>query len=153
LGVGSGVRMPDAPAAKHLIACVSAAMVVSLLLTVSLLTLRTVTSSSGGWDVSWQVAEGLHQMGLQPGDQVACIGDSATAYWARLARVRIVAEIPLPEAGDFWAADPVVKVHVLEMFAKTGAQMVVTEQVPRPARASGWQQIGQTNHYAYPLRR
>jgi hypothetical protein len=153
LGVGSGVRVPDAPAAKHLVACVSAAIAVSLLLTVSLLTLRTLTASSGGWDVSWQVAEGLHRMGLQPGDQVACIGDPATAYWARLARVRIVAEIPLPEAADFWAADPDVRVHLLEKFTQTGAQVVVTEQVPGPARARGWQQIGQTNHYAYPLQR
>jgi hypothetical protein len=46
-----------------------------------------------------------------------------------------------------------VKVQVLEIFAKTEAQVVVTEQVPRHTFASGWQQIGQTNHYAYPLQR
>jgi hypothetical protein len=153
LGVGSGVRVADAPTAKHLIACVSTAMVVSLLMTVSLLTLRALTASTVSWDVSWQVADGLHRIGIHPGDKVACIGDAATAYWARLARVHIVAEIPLPETGDFWAADPSVKGQVLEIFAKTGAQVIVTEQAPRHASASGWQQIGQTNHYAYPLQR
>jgi hypothetical protein len=149
LGVSSGVRVPASPVSKSLVACVSIAMVVSLLMTVSLLTLRTATAYAVDRDVSWQVAEGLHRMGIYPGDKVACLGCYDSAYWARLARVHLIAEIP--KVDDFWAADPAMKAQVLEVFAKTGAQVIVTHQVPRHAPTSGWQQIGHTNYYAYPV--
>jgi hypothetical protein len=56
------------------------------------------------------VAERLRAMGFKPGDQVALIGDGfGEAYWARLEKVRIIAEVPHSlETGDsaaaFWSS-------------------------------------------------
>jgi hypothetical protein len=48
-----------------------------------------------GPDSAWQnvaAAEQLRRVGAQPGDKVAVIADGTGAYWARLGKLRIVAE-------------------------------------------------------------
>ena len=75
------------------------------------------------------------------------IGHSPEAYWARLARVRIVAEIPEWGVENFWAADPDIKQRVLETFARTGAKVIIAERVPASPSTSAWQRIAQTDYY------
>ena len=58
-----------------------------------------------GRDLHWEVATQLQRFGLREGDQVAFIGLSFGAYWARLLKVRIVAEIPSDETDSFCKAD------------------------------------------------
>jgi hypothetical protein len=55
---------------------------------------------------SWpgEVAQELHELGIQPGDQVGVIGYAFDSYWARLARVKIVAEMLDWEAIPFGRA-------------------------------------------------
>ena len=59
------------------------------------------------------IATGPLQNGLHAGDHVAVIGDGTGAYWAHLARLHIVAEIPVGSASrpglpamDFWESEP-----------------------------------------------
>ena len=58
------------------------------------------------------VAERLHSMGMKPGDRVALIGNGFHELsWARLERVKIVAEVPEETATDdsaaaFWSSGP-----------------------------------------------
>ena len=47
------------------------------------------------------IADELRSAGLQAGDSVAFVGYSYSAYWARLARVRIVAEVRPEEVVSF----------------------------------------------------
>ncbi len=116
--------------------------------------------SSASSSVNWRVAEGLMRMGVKPGDKVAIIGRGAFAYWARLARVRIIGEIPVASESDFWAADTHVRQRILDTFASVGAKIAVLP--PPEARrrdmrsqvdvsAMGWLRVGDTGYYAMPL--
>ena len=102
-----------------------------------------------------EVAERALAMGLKPGDEIASVNYSneKMAMWARLARVRIIAEVyyrsDLPEgiANNFWHADPQTQEKVLEKFAQTGARAVVSQDAPSGAGAGRWLEMGTTGYY------
>ena len=109
-------------------------------------------------DVEWQVADGLGKLGVQPGERVAAIGNTMYAAWPRLARVRVVAELPEEPAGNvetFWSSEDQIKEQALATFAQTGARVVVADAIPSWAleKADNWQRIANTDHYVYFLRR
>ncbi len=91
-------------------------------------------------------AEELQKLGVSPGTHVACICDGSGAYWAALAELRVVSEIPESEGASFWAADPATKERLMATFASTGAELLVAPGVPPTAR-SGWREIGTTAFY------
>jgi hypothetical protein len=109
-----------------------------------------------GPESAWQdvVAAGqLRRMGAQPGDKVAVIADGTGAYWARLGKLRIVAEIMDANHGskEFWDAPEEVRKQAYEAFARSHAKMVVTACPPGPpGTLTGWEQIPET---PYCLRR
>ena len=94
------------------------------------------------------VAEGLRQMGISPGTQVASIGSGLEAYWAHLAEVRIIAEIP-GEGESFLAADFLKRSEALNKFLELGAKAVVTKNAAVAHSTEGWQQVGQTQYYVW----
>jgi hypothetical protein len=109
----------------------------------------------------WQIADGLKHMGIGPGDQVGFIGyGKGSGYWARLAKVQIIAEIttewPVVVEDDvtrFWHSDDEIKRGVIDAFAKTGAKAIVAEEWwSLGISYAGWQRIGDTNHFVYFLR-
>jgi hypothetical protein len=109
-------------------------------------------------NVYWQVANGLNKMGLRPGDKVASVSyaNVNNVQWARLAKVRIIAEVyhdPYRDAdkNDFWKADSSAQQRILQAFATVGARMVVSDEEPRGPSISGWQRIATTSYYAYLL--
>jgi hypothetical protein len=92
-------------------------------------------------------AEQLWRMGLRPGDKVAVIEDGAGAYWARLAKLRIVAEIMDMNHGsqEFWNASTEVQQNVFKTFAQAHATAVVSVcPACPPEAAAGWQRIAGT---------
>jgi hypothetical protein len=102
----------------------------------------------------WRVAEGLREMGVQPGDQVGIIGQGTYrfyAHWARLARVKIVAEIISRDVDEFEAADEAKRFRVMEAFGKAGARVVVADDLPASVFADGWRKVRDTNYFAYLL--
>jgi hypothetical protein len=110
-----------------------------------------------------EVARTIKALHLAPGSPVAVIGDGNQGYWARLARVRIVAEIPLdvwdptvrkPEISDvdlFWAASAEEKAVVLGKLAATGAKIAIAQAVPPGPAGSGWQNIAGTSYSLHRL--
>jgi hypothetical protein len=89
------------------------------------------------------IAAYLLNHGLHPDSKVAVIGDGGFAYWAHLARLHIVAEIPAHiwqhqahPAFDFWALGPEEQRHSLEILAETRAEAVIADPQGIPA---GWQ--------------
>lgn len=110
-----------------------------------------LTTSDQGRRPSWpgEVAQELHRLGIQPGDKVAVIGYGFDSYWARLARVRIVAEMFDWEADPFWLGVPLVHAQVLEAFARTGAKAVIAERVPSYVSPDAWHRVGRSNYYIY----
>jgi hypothetical protein len=67
---------------------------------------------------------------VEQGDKVAVIGYGFGSFWARLARVQIVAEMLGWQADDFWLGDPALQSEVVQAFAGTGARAIVAEKVP-----------------------
>jgi hypothetical protein len=100
-----------------------------------------------------QVGQSLNRAGIQPGDDVAIIGDSSDGCrWARMARVRIVAQILREDAHDFLqVSSPSVKAEVYNAFARGGAKAVVAEEAPPSGGFEDWQRLGDTQYYVHFL--
>jgi hypothetical protein len=93
-------------------------------------------------------ARALADLGLEPGDPVAFIGYSYYAYWARLAGVRIVAEVPMPGARQFWDADESGRAEIVGTLFSTGARAVVVVAEGRHPPPAGWHRLGDTGYLA-----
>ena len=102
-------------------------------------------------NVNWQVAQRLRALGIQQGDKAALLSSSAGAHWARLAGVKIVAEVPLGDENIFWASHLAEQRKILHAIAGSGATFVVTKDPPTCAAANGWIPLGATGFYAYRL--
>lgn len=150
-GVFSSVHLLNSRASKRLLIGL---MTIALIAMGGQLLAQTVVTVNKGVVVKpiyWQVAEDLKQLGVKSGDAIAVIGDAdQNAYWARLARVKIVAQVPIIK--DFWQADTMTRKQVLKAIAKTGAKVVVQESVaPIPPQEIGWQKLKNSDCYAYFL--
>ena len=93
-----------------------------------------------------EVAAALTEAGLRPGDKVAFLGYSFDASWARLARVRIIAEMHPYDPTAFWGASPEVQARVVAAFANAGARAVVAEPAASAGEAPGWRRLGETGY-------
>ena len=122
-----------------------------------------VIGISRGWQNPNQsnAAEALRSMGLKPGDAVACVGAEACLggyYWARLAQVRILAEIYDPysvPAYEYLASMP-NRQQAIDAVRSTGAKVLVADfgvarVTPAEAAMQRWRQLGQSTLYELPL--
>src|SRR5579872_70382 len=103
-------------------------------------------------NVPWEAAKGLEKLGVRAGDKVSsvCPSNRSNVYWARLARVQIVAEPDF--TMNFWQLGDVDQSRVLAALARSGASIAVADQPPPdPAREVGWQQVGTTTYYVRRL--
>ena len=106
-----------------------------------------------------EVVQGMYRLGLRPGDNIASLQWSlfGTSTWARLARVRIVAEIfywperPATFGNDFWKADSAAQEQVIHVLSGTGASFIVSQLPPTAPNMSGWQRVGNTHYYVYEV--
>jgi len=102
-----------------------------------------------GPDSAWRdviAAEQLRHKGAHSGDKVAVIGDGTGAFWARLGKLRIVAEIMDANHGskEFWDAPEEVRQQVYDILAHAHAKLVLTSCPSCPRPPTGWEQIAQT---------
>lgn len=101
----------------------------------------------------WEMAAGMQELGLRPGDRVGHIGKAlkSWSYWASLADVQIVAELRCRE--KFWQANEQERQALIEIFRQqTPVRALVTraedgETIDLP----GWQKAGRSRHYIYFL--
>jgi len=98
------------------------------------------------------IADQLLQMGLRNGDHVAFIGYSFTEYWARLARLKIVAEIHWHDTDRFWNVPRDTQAFAIAAFAGTGAVAVIAAPVEVEELPPGWQAVGDSGYLLYMLR-
>jgi hypothetical protein len=135
--------------------CVAFAVFVVLTLGTADYTIRVLTNhlaiAGSGPPSTWQdvvAAKELQAMGAQPGDKVAVIGDGASAYWARIGKLRIVAEIMDTYGGskEFWDAPEEVRQNVYNLLAEARAKLVVTTCPPCPPATLGWKSIAGTSY-------
>ncbi len=149
LGILSAIRLHDSEESKRLLNHVSIIIVLVLMMITPKHLI--VERSSPPPLMQPQVAAALNKMGVLPGDKVASIGYSFPHFWARLARVQIVAEIPSDDAKFFWEADSKVQSEVIRAFKSTGAKAVVTGLMKHNIPPSGWQRIENSDYFIYML--
>lgn len=148
----SALRFPKSQAAELIARYVTLGVVIVLSVGIMWLAGRSFFRAAAPKPfVDWEVAEGLHEMGVKPGEEIGSMGYSQYCYWAHLAGVRIIAEIPTNGAPIYWASSPQVQSEVLSDFAKSGARVVVADQGPPGGAARGWNRIGQTSYYVRDL--
>jgi len=108
------------------------------------------------------IADFLLNNGLHPGDPVAVIGYGTETYWAHLARLHVVAEIPAhitltqaEPALDFWESGPEQQQKALRILEQTGADAVVAGSqlslegsVPHWVKPP-WKKIAGTDAFVY----
>jgi hypothetical protein len=169
LGCFAGLRLTDTQESRRLVTCIISVIVAMFVMatgreftSMAYATARTVlTGRDAAPHVSWQMAEVLRGMGIAPGDQVASVGhaNDPPAGWARLAKVKIIAEIYSTAVSrldirpgvekDFWAAADAVRQRTMAAFASAGAKAVVVWEPPSWAPKDGWQPVGDTGYYVY----
>ena len=103
-----------------------------------------------------EIAMALQSKGIHPGARAAIIGDDLPYYWARLARVRIVAQM-FPSATQY---DPATLIRNTEEWRKaretlleTSAQFVISPMFPGIVDQPGWERIGSSGIYLYKFAR
>jgi len=97
----------------------------------------------------WEVAVGLHKMGIPPGARVGSIGTGLSAYWAHLAGVQIIAEVPERDQTSFSSADPARKEEALRKFSELGARVVVMKNSSAAQSMEGWRKVAGTHYYVW----
>lgn len=153
LGLFSGLRIPAQQQSRRLLGATAMA-ITGVILTVAVFStvaeLRREDDHISDAASQWKKAASLQQIGLRPGDSVGVIGDTFGApRWARLARMKIIAEIPGAGAQEFWFADEVTRSQIIETFANAGAKAIVADNVPRGVSTTGWQKLGSRSDYVY----
>jgi hypothetical protein len=152
LSLFAAVSIPDSAASRKVVWCVSMAIALTAGVRILHNAFYEVGRVSGHQiNIHWDVAEQLRQLGVRPGDKVASIGSGFDAYWAHLAGVTIVAEIPESDAGNFWMADPETKAKVFSLFEKYGAKAVVCNRVQQFTYPPGWTHIGRSIYFTKSL--
>jgi hypothetical protein len=97
-----------------------------------------------------EVAQELDRLGVRAGSPVAVIGYGFSSYWARLARVQIVAEMFGWQSESFWK-DSSTRTEVFRAFASCGAVAIVAEDVFTEGPLATWHRVGQSHYYIYLL--
>jgi hypothetical protein len=124
---------------------------------------RQLSPGRAGWyqtDV-FRAAAALHAMGVEPGDTVACIGTRACLYdfyWARLAGVRVLTDIYVPETALYPALAAMENREQAYAVVRGQGAKVLVGYFDEPGRmngatgvSAGWRELDGTPYYAYPL--
>lgn len=157
LGLLMSVRLPRAPWSTALAANVSVVMVIVLLLQIGW------TSSGDARSLLAQVLHGrlleadeqtlvasaLHSAGIKPGDAVATGNRAFNDYWARLARVRIIAEVSDPDGPAILDADPAARTAAQQVLLAQPVRAVVAHSWPAQTDDPGWLPIEGTDYFYY----
>lgn len=157
LAVLSGFNISSTKESIRLVKGLSFLVTVTMLMTVSSVCKETISQiKTKPVHQHWEVASYLERIGIKPGDKVAHFGNSWYALWARLARVRIIAEIGYKKGklGPFWAQSKSIKDEIIKTIAsKTEAKVIVTQKAPYNAAKEGWRKVNNSPHYVYDLRK
>jgi len=166
LGLFSSLRLPARERSQKLFAYTIVPVVLLVMLAVITrsthafyASFRSATTTSieqaAGKRVQLEISQELRQRGLQAGDAVGLINFDPlwlpVVHWARLARLRVVAEMPNSEAGEFFVITDSRRREVIEVFAKAGAKAVIAADVPSDRTLPGWERLGDTNYYVLQL--
>lgn len=141
LGIFSALRLSDSKPANSIII-----VLVTILLFTSGLSYDFLKEGKNASALMhYKVASELEKSGVKSGDKVGVVGLEYGLYWVRLAKCRVIAEIPTEEENNFWLLDDKSKVY--EKFKNAGAKILVSERGPSNLSKIGWRKIDGTSYY------
>ncbi|MBI3590006.1 MAG: hypothetical protein HY094_01340 [Candidatus Melainabacteria bacterium] len=159
LSLFSGISLKSKEDSKHVLSCSVLTILTVMLIRFTCMGFDYLSLTAQNLNLGknanrmWCVANELKKLGLKEGDNVATFIDETNQYWARIGRFRIISEIPLnEETKDFWESNQTKIPEIIKTIAKTGAKVIVTENIPTPllreAKQKGWRTLGNTNYFA-----
>ena len=166
LGLFSSLRMPARERSQKLIAYTIVPVVLVVMIAVMTRSTHTFYSSvrnmtrntaeeGAGQPVQLQISEALRNRGLKPGDAIGLLNFDPfwlpVVHWARLGRLRVIAEMPNSETDEFFAISDSRRREAIEAFAKAGAKALIAARVPPDKMLPGWERLGNTNYYVLQL--
>lgn len=100
----------------------------------------------------WRVVTALQERGLKAGDRIGTVqyANRADVTWARLARVKIVAQV-FPEKPDqaFWRVSAAAQQRVADAMLRAGVQAIISDIPPAENASLDWQPLGDTGYYVH----
>ena len=147
----ASLRIPSDPSSRRTAGICLVALVCIMVLSVTAEIARIYVN--GCPDSALGDVRVAQQLNLPIGTPVAVIGPGNYAYWAHLAQLRIVSEVPDVNQIAFWRLPSDKRQQVYQTLGKTGAAWLIAEP---PAVLighldEGWQPIGDTGDYRYRL--
>ncbi|MGC1306802.1 MAG: hypothetical protein WA885_06205 [Phormidesmis sp.] len=155
-GLYSTLRLPNLKSTRRIITSLTLVTCLFIFVQLGTSTARSALAIAFKQqnNIHWQIATEMKQRGLKPGDNIAFFGNenqrSNHIYWARLADVKIIAQLEKPDT--FWGKAEPVQASALKALQAAGVKAVVEVQLPLEVNADsqlGWQQLGNTQYYAY----
>lgn len=166
MGLFLAIRLPNREESRRLITVVTAGILIVMAIraapTFSRYAARITKDVIRGKESNqpWEITTALNQTGIQTGDKIVVVGDDLCISWAKLAKVRITAEVfdhnNEDPVNNFWALYPTVRTNLSKALLREGIKAIVTGEIPyyaiNYAKKTGWQEIGNTGYHAYILR-
>jgi hypothetical protein len=98
------------------------------------------------------VASELARLGLRPGEEIATVGDPFSVYYARLARLRVIANIGFRGNGEIYDTDQFCALSdskfkaLKEELRRIGAKAIVSPDKCDVTANNGWHSIKDTKY-------
>ena len=100
---------------------------------------------------AWLIATRMQQEGVKTGDPIAVAGSAQVATrWAYLARVRIVAEVPLSDSTKLWN-DSAAREAATQALRRAGARWVMLEDRGVGTTLPDWRRVAGTPYFLKDL--
>ena len=148
-----GVRRDIGSPVVLVVAVALASSVVALLPKIVIQTAleaRSFITKEGIAPDQYKIVQRLSTVGLIAGEPIASVGAPFNCYFARLGRLKFVAEVMDDDVELFWRLDEQRKAEVFRSMASTGARAVIAKRVPVPER-SDWISLGDSGYYVHTL--
>lgn len=145
------IQLPNTKESKKLLESISIVLAIFLIITSSLSKDMLTNGKISSCEMHRTVAKNLLQLGLKEKDGIAVIGTDYGIYYARLAKVKIISELPVEEEKIFWASDSSKKEEIFTKLKDLGAKLVLCEKGPSTAPNEGWQKVENTTYYYHYL--
>jgi hypothetical protein len=152
LGALALLRLPRNGWRAALAGLVSVLVVVAVVLQADPDSLPTTDRLASSDDEQVNVALALRSAGIQPGDAVATGNRGFNAYWARLARVTLVAEVSGYDGTAVLESDARARAAAQQVLLAQPVRAVVAYSWPAQTADPGWRPVAGTGYFYYLVR-